>query len=120
MNDLQFFIAHIKNTPEKTEFEDVINLIDNYYDYTPTRFTNGLGSNEIINPSGSNEGSCKIFSFAHLHKLSKLQTLYCFGKFYREDVLNNPMGTAHANIRNFIIYGWENIHFEANALKPKT
>ena len=118
MNDLEIFIKQIKTTPEKTEFKDVIEIIDKYYRYTPTRFINGTGNENIINTAGENEGSCKIFSFAKLHQLDEAQTLNCFGKYYREDVLKKPEGTDHANIRTFIKYGWQQIRFDNTALEP--
>jgi hypothetical protein len=91
-------------------------LIDELYDFTPTAFSNGATRNE----ADQNNGSCKLFSFAKLHGLSQQQTLTCFGDYYRKDVLGNPDGSDHANIRNFMKSGWEGISFEGEALKPKT
>jgi hypothetical protein len=54
-----------------------------------------------------------------MHGLDKEQTLACFGKFYRDDVLKNPSGTDHENIRSFMACGWDAVEFEAEALKPK-
>ncbi|GAK84871.1 type III effector HopPmaJ [Vibrio ponticus] len=39
-----------------------------------------------------------------------------FGDFYRKDVLGNPDGDDHQNIRNFIAHGWNGIKFEGQAL----
>lgn len=108
-------LEQLKNAPETIEFNEVIAYIDNYYDFTPTSFKNG----DINNESGQNNGSCKVFSFAKLHQVPKEQTLFLFGKFYREDVLKNPEGTDHANIRNFMKYGWEGMGFKDQALKKK-
>ena len=119
MNDLEDFIKQIKSNPEKTEFADIITAIDKYYEYTPTRFINGNNSEKVVNAAGKNEGSCKIFSFAKIHQLDDTQTLNCFGKYYREDVLNNPDGTDHGNIRAFIKYGWPYIDFDGVALTIK-
>lgn len=94
-------------------------VIEDNYIYTPSRFTNGNGSSQVTNEAGSNEGSCKIFSFAQLNNLNRKQTLACFGKFYRHDVLEYPDNNDHANIRNFIEYGWNGIHFDAIALAEK-
>jgi len=33
--------------------------------------------------------------FAQLQQLSQAETLACFGKYYREDVLQNPEGDDH-------------------------
>ncbi|UWX62563.1 HopJ type III effector protein [Chryseobacterium oranimense] len=105
----------LKNNPETIQFKEVISYIDEHYDFTPTLFKNG----DTVNEAGQNNGSCKVFSFAKLQGLSKEQTLPLFGEFYREDVLKNPDGTDHQNIRNFMKYGWEGISFEGEALKQK-
>ncbi|KPE53082.1 HopJ type III effector protein [Chryseobacterium indologenes] len=105
----------VKNNPEPLQFKEVIAFIDAHYDFTPTAFKNG----NIMNEAGQNNGSCKVFSFAKLQKLSKEQTLSLFAEFYREDVLKNPEGTDHQNIRNFMEYGWDGIVFEGEALKEK-
>lgn len=105
----------LERAPETVEFKDIIAFIDEHYDFTPTKFTNG----NTINDAGQNNGSCKIFSFAKLNDLSKQETLYLFGEFYREDVLKSPEGTDHQNIRNFIEYGWDGVSFEGKALQRK-
>ena len=117
MNPSQL-ISHIKNHPGAVEFQDVIATIDSHYEYTPTRFSNGQGDDMVINEAGKNEGSCKIFAFALLSGLSETETLACFGQYYREDVLNHPQGDDHANIRNFMKFGWDGIDFSGRALKP--
>jgi len=117
MSTLEQLLKKIQTSPESIEFNDVIQVIDNHYRYLATRFTNGSGDSMVINDAGTNEGSCKIFSFAKLHSLDEEQTLNCFGKYYREDVLNNPGGSDHGNIRNFMISGWEGIKFDGEVLK---
>lgn len=113
---IEELIMQIKTRPETVEFEEVIDGIDDYYDYTPTHFTNGQGHDVVINQPGSNEGSCKIFAFATLEGLNEEETLACFGKYYREDVLQHPQANDHANIRTFMRHGWSGIHFEHSAL----
>ena len=108
-------LEQLEKSPEKIIFKDIITYIDENYDFAPTKFTNGNTTNE----ANQNNGSCKVFSFAQLKNLSKEQTLWLFGEFYREDVLNNPDGTDHQNIRNFIEFGWEGISFDGEALKKK-
>ncbi len=107
------------STPEKIEFDQLIQLINDNYTYTPSRFTNGTENDHVINEAGSNEGSCKIFSFARLNKLDEKQTLACFGQYYRDDVLQHPENNDHANIRNFIKHGWSGIQFDTVALIKK-
>ncbi|MEI7489164.1 MAG: HopJ type III effector protein [Chryseobacterium sp.] len=108
-------LEQLKNSPETIQFKEVIAHIDENYDFKPTKFTNG----DTVNEADQNNGSCKVFSFAKLNNLSKDDVLNLFGEFYREDVLKNPEGTDHQNIRNFVEYGWDGISFEGEALKTK-
>ena len=105
-------LDQISHSPSTLAFSEVIAYIDAHYEFTPTRFTNG----NTINEAGQNNGSCKVFSFAKLQKLNPDQTLALFGDYYRKDVLGNPEGTDHQNIRNFMKFGWEGIQFEGVAL----
>jgi len=102
----------IQNNPEAVLFAEVIEYIDSNYAFTPTRFTNS----ETVNEANQNNGSCKIFYFAQMNQLTPEQTLQLFGDYYRIDVLQNPDGTDHQNIRNFMKYGWDRISFDGNAL----
>ncbi|MFV0574357.1 MAG: HopJ type III effector protein [Vibrio sp.] len=106
------FLNHVTHEPLTVEFEQTIAVIDANYKFTPTAFTNG----ELKNEAGQNNGSCKIFAFAQMNLLTEAQTLACFGKFYREDVLLHPENTDHQNIRNFITHGWDGIQFSKPAL----
>ena len=110
------FLQTLETSPGSIAFSDTIAVIDAHYDFTPTAFCNG----ELQNQAGQNNGSCKVFSFARLHGLTRDQTLYCFGAYYRDDVLKHPEGTDHQNIRNFIKTGWEGISFDGNALSLKS
>lgn len=98
------------------DFEDVIAYVNDHYDYTPTRFTNGLGADPVVNEAGKNEGSCRLFALAQLKGLNEADTVQLFGRFYREDVLKHPEGTDHANIRRFMTDGWAGIRFDGTAL----
>ncbi len=115
MPEVNSFIEKVKSG-EPIEFQDTIAVIAGHYRYSPARFTNGLGEDAVINGPGSNEGSCKIFSFAQSNGLSEPQTLALFGRYYRDDVLGHPDGQDHKNIRNFMKYGWAGIHFEGEVL----
>lgn len=107
-------LDQIHQNPGQIAFSEVIAYIDTTYAFTPTRFTNG----ETVNEAGQNNGSCKLLFFAQLQGLDKETTLHLFGDYYRVDVLKNPEGTDHQNIRNFIRYGWEGVRFEGSPLKP--
>jgi len=90
-------------------------VIEALYGFTPAAFKNG----ELMNEAGQNAGSCKLFAFAQMQGFTTEQTLACFGAYYRHDVLKNPDGTDHMNIRNFMKYGWAGIQFNNNPLTPK-
>ena len=92
------FIKKLKSDAKNISFEESITVIDANYEFTPTSFSNG----NQLNKAGENNGSCKIFAFAKLNQLDKLQTLSCFGSYYYQDVLQNPEGIDHQNIRNFM------------------
>ncbi len=100
-------------------FDETISVITENYHYQATEFSNGLNEPLLVNQAGSNEGSCKIFAFAQLNRLNQQQTLNLFGDYYRLDVLNDPNGTGHQNIRNFMQYGWDGIRFKGVALTAK-
>ena len=112
---LKNLIEQLTKQPETVEFEDVMKVIADNFDYTPSKFSNG----DTVNEAGTNEGSCKIFAFAKLANLTPEQTLHCFGRFYRQDVVENPAGKDHGNSRNFIKYGWDKVNFEKNVLTAK-
>lgn len=105
-------LEKIQHKPQNINFQEVIQYIDEHYQFTPTRFQNG----SLLNESNQNNGSCKIFSFAKLMGLNPSQTLQLFGDYYRIDVLKNQEGVDHQNIRNFMKTGWEGISFEGEAL----
>ncbi|MBQ0719146.1 MAG: HopJ type III effector protein [Gammaproteobacteria bacterium] len=116
MDDL---IQQIKNTPNTVEFDQVMAVIDANYDYSESAFSNGLGDDRVENPAGENAGSCRIFAFAKINGLNASQTLVCFGKYFREDVIAHPEGTDHANIRTFMRHGWQGIRFDQLPLLAK-
>ena len=115
---LEQLLSTLQTSPSSVEFEEVIETIDACYDYTPSRFSNGLSS-PVVNEAGTNEGSCRIFAFAQINNLSEDATLHCFGDYYRNDVLRKPDGDDHANIRAFMRDGWSGITFDQPALTIK-
>lgn len=118
-SSLDQLLNQLENSPTTVEFNQVIEVINAHYHYTPTRFTNGKGDSQVSNEAGTNEGSCKIFAFAQDQQLGEEQTLNCFGDYYRTDVLKNPDGNDHGNIRGFIQFGWDGIKFDEPALQVK-
>lgn len=112
---LDDFLLQLRSSPESIEFNAVLTLIDSLYDFTPTAFRNGA----IHNTAGENTGSCKLFAFARRHSLSESETLACFGRHYREDVLLHPDADTHRNIRNFMLDGWSGISFDTDPLTAR-
>ena len=96
------------------DFADLMVLIDENFVHNPAAFTNG----DLHNAADENQGSAKLFCFSAIHQLTPLETLHCFGQYYQE-VLNDPKGTSHQNIRNFITYGWEGLKFNSPVLVKK-
>lgn len=112
---LNDFLKQLNNSPDTISFDDTMAVIDTNYTFMPTAFKNGNAENA----ENTNNGSCKIFAFGLLNHLSQAQTLACFGNFYRKDVLENPEGDSHQNIRNFMQTGWDGISFSGEALSAK-
>ena len=112
-NEVQALIQQLNQ--DAVDFNEVIKTIENNYIFTPSEFKNG----ETLNAENSNNGSCKIFAFGLLNELSEQATLNAFGDFYTVDVLQNPEGEDHQNIRNFMRFGWQGVNFEKPALTPK-
>ncbi|MGZ9677526.1 HopJ type III effector protein [Flavobacterium sp. GNP001] len=109
------FLEKLNQTPKAITFAETMAVIEDHYTFEPTAFENGLQHNA----AGENSGSCKLFSFAELQELTPEETLACFGAYYFEDVLGNPNGTDHQNIRNFMKTGWDGIAFYGSALVLK-
>lgn len=112
---LAHFLEKLNTNPESIAFADTMAVVEENYNFTETAFKNGDTHNE----AGQNSGSCKLFAFAKLNNLNANATLACFGEYYRKDVLENPTGSDHGNIRNFMKYAWEGIQFESQALTSK-
>ncbi len=111
MSELTTFLQQLQDAPQRIDFAQTMAIIAQYYEFTPTAFTNG----EQHNAAGENNGSCQIFAFGQLHHLSDEQVLNCFGDYYRKDVLENPNASDHQNIRQFMINGWGGIDFQATS-----
>jgi len=111
---IQQFKTKLKTTPTEIQFSETMQVIDENYNFTPTAFTNG----ELKNNAGENSGSCKLFSFSIHQKLTKQETLFCFGEHY-QTVLADENGNSHQNIRNFIKTGFKGLTFENETLQLK-
>lgn len=112
---IQEFKTKLKDKPNHVAFSETIEVIEANYDFTPTSFVNG----DLENDVGENSGSCKVFAFAKAQSLTKEETLACFGAFYFDEVLNDPSGSGHQNIRNFMQYGFDRLSINGTALAEK-
>ena len=95
-------------------FQETLAFIDQWFDYTPSAFTNG----PVVNGPDQNQGSCKVFALARLLDLDREQTLHCFGEHYRE-VLANPEADNHRNLRQFQGACLDPVAFESFPLRRK-
>jgi hypothetical protein len=112
---IDLFKTKLKNHPKQIDFSETMQIIESNYEFTPTAFQNG----SLKNDEGQNSGSCKLFAFAKAQQLSKAETLACFGQYYFKEVLEDPNGEGHQNIRNFMKTGFEGLEFLGEALKEK-
>ena len=112
---IEEFIKKLRANPKRIAFSETIAVIEEHYNFTPTFFSNG----DLQNEAGTNSGSCKILAFAKKQQLSKEETLACFGKFYFDEVLKDPNGNGHQNIRNLMQTSLEGITFKSEALIKK-
>lgn len=93
-------------------FADVLAVIDDAYAFSPCGFATAAGTDaEVLNPRGANTGSLKVLSFAALNGLDSAATLALFAEHYGE-VVANPGGGSHPNIRAFRAQGWDGVRFD--------
>lgn len=114
MSEIEF-LNRIGTQADSIGFNDAINIIEENYIFTAVAFAVG----EQRSAAGENQGSCKLLAFAKLHQLSETATLHLFGDYYRKDVLENPEGDDHQNIRNFMRFGWGQVSFDGQALEKR-
>ncbi|MCC4272258.1 HopJ type III effector protein [Marinobacter nauticus] len=94
------------------DFDDTLELINQHFEFRPTGFSNG----PLRNETGENAGSCRVFGLGQYCNLSETDTLRLFAQHY-EQVLGDPAGDSHGNIRQFISTGWSGIRFDAPPLR---
>ncbi|KAL3915131.1 MAG: hypothetical protein SGARI_008250, partial [Bacillariaceae sp.] len=101
-DECEVFNANVEMDADNLKFEDIMELINTHYEVGLIEFKNG----DIVNKQGENEGSAMLLSYAALSEMDKDATLKLWGQYYRE-VLADPDGDSHQNIRNFMKYGWD-------------
>lgn len=96
------------------DFDDTLALIDQHFEFQPTGFDNG----PLRNEAGENSGSCRVFALGQYCNLSENDTLALFAQHYQQ-VLGDPAGSSHGNIRQFISTGWSGIRFDSQPLRAR-
>lgn len=92
-------------------FNDVISYIENLFTHQPTAFKNGM----LFNDESQNQGSAKVLMFGKINELTQPETLSLFCEHF-DAVLNEPDGSNHQNIRQFMAHGWEGVEFKGRVL----
>jgi len=105
-NDLTSFRQQLCIGGASVGFKETLAIAEDYFDYSPKKFCNG----GLENAAGTNEGSCKVFSVGMLLRWSEKEVLASFGEHYRQ-VLGDPNGSSHGNIRAFMMQGWKGVQF---------
>ena len=95
-------------------FDDTLVLIDRHFEFQPTGFNNG----PLRNDAGENAGSCRVFALGQYCNLSEADTLNLFAQHYQQ-VLGDPTGDSHGNIRQFISTGWSGIRVDQQPLRAR-
>jgi hypothetical protein len=80
----------------RIHFAETIAVIEQHYDFEPTALRMVLNTMLLVKTQ-----DLVKYLFCRNARLQK-QTLACFGAYYFEDVIGNPNGTDHQNIRNFM------------------
>ena len=96
-------------------FQNVLDAINANYDFYPTAF--GV-TKEAPNPAGQNEGACRVLAFAKDQNLDKETALKLFAEHY-QNVLDDPAGDNHQNIRLLMRHGLGEAWFDETALARK-
>ena len=94
------------------DFDDTLALVERHFDYHSAGFHNG----PLFNTAGENAGSCKVFGLGLYCSLNETDTLKLFAQHYQQ-VLDDPAGESHSNIRQFMGSGWSGIRFEDTPLR---
>lgn len=106
-SECEMFNNNVDMDSSNLMLEDVLEMINAHYETQLLEYSVG----NIVNKQGENEATGLILSYAALSNMNKETTLKLWGQYYR-DVLKNPNGTDHANIREFMKNGWNSVPFE--------
>jgi 3-hydroxyisobutyrate dehydrogenase-like beta-hydroxyacid dehydrogenase len=111
---LDAFLKQLNDDPASVTLDMALSTVGENYEFTPCGYT--LGG---VRFEADKTRSCQLYAFGLLHKLTRQQTLACFGHHYHDDVLKNPQGTDHQTVRLFMKYGWDGLKLDAMPLKAR-
>lgn len=94
---------------KNTDFGNTIQAIDSILETEPVDFVNG----EVPNTSGENLWSLKVLAFGKMMWFHTQEVLSMFWEYYRE-VIDNPDGNSHQNIRALQKTGIECVDISEN------
>ncbi|MEA3300370.1 MAG: HopJ type III effector protein [Pseudomonadota bacterium] len=116
MNDFDRARADFRLAIQRQDhpFAATLAFVDQWFDYSPSAFSNG----PVSNAADQNQGSCKVFALARLLDLDRDEALRCFGEHYRE-VLATPDADNHRNLRQLQAAGLDAVAFDAFPLRRK-
>lgn len=98
-------------------FQNVISVIRTHYECTPVAFSTGYGTAlQTHNAAGTNAASSQLLAYARRLGLDAPTTLALYGEHHR-DVLADPTGQSHANIRAFMANGWAGVVMAEDPLR---
>lgn len=98
-------------------FQDVISTIRAHYECCPVAFSTGTGTAlRTDNAAGTNMASSQLLAYARRLGLDAATALALYGEHYR-DVLADPAGKSHANIRAFMANGWAGVVMTEDPLR---
>ncbi|KAJ1637914.1 HopJ type III effector protein-domain-containing protein [Pavlovales sp. CCMP2436] len=99
-------LVKVRTQPGSVMFAETLEAIDQAFEFFGTKFVNGA----VSSTSSENEGSSKVLSLSQLVGMTTDETLVCFGEHYR-DVVADPSGSSHANVRALMTTGLEAVLF---------
>ncbi|MFZ5756236.1 MAG: HopJ type III effector protein [Pseudomonadota bacterium] len=106
-----------RSTDSSLMFQEVMSTIRRHYECTPVAFSVGESTpSPVRNPAGTNAASSQLLAFGKRLGLDEQTLLGLYAEHYR-DVLADPAGSNHANIRAFMTGGWAGVSLPADPLR---
>jgi hypothetical protein len=103
---IENLLRKVRTDASSLMFAETLEAIELGFEFFGVKFSCG----DVVSSSSENTGSSKVLSMAILVGLTDAETLACFGEHYR-DVLADPSGASHANIRALMATGLAGVKF---------